>query len=312
MSEASSGSDYCRHALATAGASKCGKPQRKIMKCVQCAKEVTDSGTFCVHCGHDQWKLPTPPETKPCISCHNELSSSTTVTSLEATLRRSLSATSASQSSTTVVDTTVPEATLNHSLRSATSAPQLSTTITVPETSVEEDVNKSKNNTMGPVDDNSITSSMEVDTSKRDTTSPSLNPCEPRDESPIDPSSTPDISSNTSSVDKDVTDEQGLDIDDECPVGSKRLSDDESASEHSKRSKTDKDPDHETIVVPSRRISKKQLSNEVPPSDQVKRSKTEEDLTAKEKVTESDSGINISDNAGHTPSENNGKDDSEK
>ena len=282
----------------------------------------------------------------------------------EATLNHSLSATSTPQLSTTLVDTTVPEATLNRSL-STTSTPPLSTTVvdtTVLEATLEEDVNKSKDDTIGPVDSNSA--SMEVDTSKGDATPPSLNPSarlKPGDDSPVDQSSIPDISSSTSSVDKDVTHEQGLDIDENSPVGSKRLSDDESSSEHSKRSKTDKDPDHEAIVAPSRCISKRQLSNGVSPTDEVKRSKIGEDLTAsgkeddnekpgashnsganelqkdssgstvgadsktdvnnevvdpalssgavvKEKVTESDSGINISESVGHTPLENNGSD----
>ena len=541
MSASSSGSDCCNNCGPGAMfCSKCGKPQRKIKKCVQCAKEITDSGTFCVHCGHDQREPPAPPETKPCIKCDNELPSSapfcgacgqnqsqplqqqqpclycgtpiaasspscpvcfaytdpdllhsplkqcinpscrttlmrfvpscykcntnqtippqhsspqsgmnpflfspamfsmpsgynmitpqmkhcadcrrtlsepsdtcvhcqarqpmptprellvtlqpfypgplsyqampqsstpaiaarfpnqSTTTSLvqsqptplfpqhsestsltaarfsfpprpmadpngmlsqsspvvdtrqvstpspmkgvthkvpavvtTSTDSSSLSATSTPQLSTTSVDTTVPEATLSHSL-SATSTPQLSNTITVPETiTLEEDVNKSKDNTMGPVDSKSVTSSMEVDTSKGDAaTPPSLNFSEPGDDPPINPSSTPDISSSTSSVDKDVIDEQGLDIDDQSPVGSKRSSDDESASEHSKRSKTDTDPDHEAIL-PSRRISKRQSSNEVPPSDQVKRSKTEEDLTAsgKEKDNEKPGASNNS------------------
>ncbi len=198
------------------------------------------------------------------------------VTTSTTTSDSSLSATSTPELSTPVVDTTDPEATL--SSLSATSTPKLSTIVTVPETTLGEDEKQSKDATMGPVDNNS---SMEVDTSKGDATPPSpsagLEPC---DDPSVNHSSTPDISSSTSSVDKDVTEEQGLDIDDQSPVGSKRLSDDESSGEHSKRSKTDKDPDHEVIVVPPRRISKRQLSNGVPPTDQVKRSKTEEDLTA--------------------------------
>ena len=623
MSASSSGSDCCNncgHALATLGAkfcSECGQPQRQTKKCVQCAKEMTNSGNFCVYCGHDQREPPAPPETKPCIKCGNELPSSisfcgacgqnqsqplqqqqpcvycgtpiaasspscpvcfaftdpnlmrsiplkqcinpncqmalmglapscykcntnqtippqhsspqsgtnpflyspamfssysmmtpqmkycadcretlpeqsdtcvhcqarqpmptprellimmqplypgplssyqampqstpaiaarfpnqSTTTSLvqsqptplfpqhsestslmaarfsspprpmadpnrmssqstpvvdtrqvstpspmkgvthevpadhevttsTTTSDSSLSAISTPQLSTTLVDTTVPEATLNCSL-STTSTPQLSTTVevtTVPEATLKEDVNKSKDDTIGPVDSNSVASSMELDTSKGDATPPTLNPSarlKPGDDLPVDQSSIPDISSSTSSVDKDVTNEQGLDIDESSPVGSKRSSDDESSSEHSKRSKTDKDPDHEAIV-PSRRISKRQLSNGVSPSDEVKRSKTGEDLTAcgkqkdnekpgasqdssvadnsggielekdssgstvgsdsktdvnnkvvdpalssgavvKEKVTESDSGIIISESVGHTPLENNGSD----
>ncbi len=602
MSASSSGSDccnHCGHALPTPGAkfcSKCGKPQRKIKKCVQCAQEISDSGTFCVHCGHDQRKPPALPETKPCIKCGNKLPSSapfcgacgqnqsqplqqqqqpclycgtpipasspscpvcfaytdpdvmrsiplkqcinpkcqTTLmgftpscykcntnqtippqhsspqsgmnpflyspamfsmppsynmmpqmkhcancretlpessdTCVQCQARQPMptprellvmlqpfypgsvssyqtppqstpgiaarfpnlpTTTSLVQSQPTPLfsqhsesmaarfsspplpmadpnrmssqsfDTrqvstpspmkgvtrevpavvTTSTTTTSDSSLSATSTPKLSTIVTVPETTLGEDENQSKDATMGPVDNNS---SMEVDTSKGDATPPSLDDpsagLEPGDDPPVDHSSTPDISSSTSSVDKDVTEEQGLDIDDQSPVGSKRLSDDESSSEHSKRTKTDKDPDHEVAVAPSRRISKRQLSNGVPPTDQVKRSKTEEDLTAsgkeqkvnekpgaskdspdsdncganelgknssgstvdsdsttvtsktdvnnnvvdpalssgaviKEKVTESDSGINISDSVGYTPSENNGSDgdsDSEK
>ena len=202
-------------------------------------------------------------------------------------------------------EVTTSTTTSDSSSLSATSTPQLSTTVTVPEKTVEEGVNTS---TMGPVDSNSIASSMEVDTSKGDATPPSLNPSarlEPLD----DPTSS---IPSTSSVDKDVTDEQ--DIDDQSPVGSKRSSDDESSSEHSKRSKTDEDPDHDEFssehskrsktdkdpdheaIVPSRRISKRQLSNWVPQTDQVKRSKTEEDLTAsgKEKDNEKPGASNNS------------------
>ncbi len=348
MSATSSGSDCCincGHALPTPGAKfcvECGHSQRRTKKCVQCTKEMTNyTDTFCVHCGHDQRKPLAPPETKPCIKCGNELPSSTPF----------CGACGQNQSQPL------------QQQQSATSTPQLSTTVTT----LGEDVNKSKDATMGPVDNNS---SMEVDTSKGDATPPSLDPSEPCDDPSVDHSSTPDISSSTSSVDKDVTEEQGLNIDDQSPVGSKRLSDDESSSEHSKRSKTDKEPDHEAIVAPPHHNSKRQLSNGVPQTDQVKRSKTEEDLSAsgkekdnekpgaskdspvadnsganeleknssgstvdsdsitsktninnnvvdpasssgaviKEKVTDCDSGINISDSVGHAPSGNNGND----